>query len=159
MDVAMADPRALGLSLGGEDYASALGVTRTKEGNEIAFGRAMVVNASMAVGLSAFDTPFTTIQDLDGLAEDAERAKADGFLGKLCIHPMQIEPVNRIFSPSAEEVAWARSIVDGFAAAEAAGVGVVAINGKMVDAPTVHRAHCILDLAGSIHPATERVSC
>ncbi len=87
-----------------------------------------------------------TLDDPDRLAADVDRARRLGFGGKLCIHPRQTEAVNRGFSPSEAEVAWARRIVE---ASEKAGVGAFRVDGKMVDRPVLERAQAVLE---SIEP-------
>jgi citrate lyase subunit beta/citryl-CoA lyase len=84
----------------------------------------------------------TGLDDPDGLRADASRARALGFGGKLCIHPKQVSVVNRAFSPSAEDVAWATRVLD---ASTAAGGAAVAVDGRMVDLPVILRARRIID--------------
>jgi len=83
-------------------------------------------------------------RDTAGLEEQCRLARALGFRGKACIHPGQIETINRVFSPSADEIAWARGVVDAF---EGQNEGVLAVNGTMVDKPVVDRARRVLEEA------------
>jgi len=101
-----------------------------------------VLLMAAAAGLPAIDTPWPNPRDPAGLAREAAEAAADGFAGKLCIHPDQIAPVNAAFSPSAERVAWARRVRAGFAANPDA--GVFALDGKMIDRPHLKLAERIL---------------
>ena len=87
------------------------------------------------------DGPTTAFDDEALLRADAQRARRLGFGGKLCIHPRQVAVVNACFTPSADEVAWARGVVDADAGA---GGAAVAVDGKMVDRPVVLRAQSIL---------------
>jgi citrate lyase subunit beta/citryl-CoA lyase len=135
--------------LGGEDLVRDLGAVRSKEGLELAHARAQMVLAARAAGALAIDTVFTDLADLDGLLEEAREARSLGYSGKLLVHPAQIEPVHRAFAPSAEEVAQARRVLEAFAAAEARGDGVLALDGQMIDSPVVARAREVLALAGS----------
>ncbi len=103
----------------------------------------MLLSAA-AAGVAALDTPWPDPRDADGLAREAAVAARDGFAGKLCIHPAQIGPVNAAFTPSQEQVAWARQVRDGFAARP--GAGVLTLDGKMVDKPHLKLAERILSL-------------
>ena len=145
----MARMNVRALFLGGEDLVRDLGAVRSKEGLELAHARAQMVLAARAAGALAIDTVFTDLADLDGLLEEAREARILGYSGKLLVHPAQIEPVHRAFAPSAEEVAQARRVLEAFAAAEARGDGVLALDGQMIDSPVVARAREVLALAGS----------
>ena len=145
--IATASSHNVALAIGLEDYTADLGVQRTKEGTESFFARSMVVNAARAAGLQALDTVFSDVNDMDGLRQSALEARALGFEGKGCIHPRQIDIVHQAFAPSPEEIAKAVGIVRAFEEAERRGSGVVALDGKMIDAPVVKRAQKIVDLA------------
>lgn len=107
--------------------------------------RAMLVLASQRAGLPApIDGVFTAIGDEHGLARYARRARQHGFSGQLLIHPSQVTTAAAAFTPSAADIAWARSVTR---LAEAAGGGVVVLDGRMVDAPVMARAQRILALA------------
>ena len=85
-----------------------------------------------------------------GLQADAIRAKQLGFQGKLCIHPNQIEVVNRVFSPQPEEVRQALKIIEAFEKAETAGQGAIQVDGKFIDYPVVVRARKVLQIAAAL---------
>src|SRR5207249_7622680 len=88
--------------------------------------------------------PWLRSQDLDGLRAFAQRSRDDGFRGMLLIHPTHVETVNHVFTPTADEVTWARGIVASAGEAEAAGRGAYARDGQMVDEAVVRRARRIL---------------
>jgi citrate lyase subunit beta/citryl-CoA lyase len=90
------------------------------------------------------------LKDREALIADAARAKALGFQGKLVIHPNQVEPCNKIFSPLPEEIKKAEKIVKAFEEAEAEGTGVIQLEGKFIDTPVVKRSKDILALAAAI---------
>jgi citrate lyase subunit beta/citryl-CoA lyase len=90
------------------------------------------------------------LNDIDALKNDAQRSKQLGFQGKLCIHPNQIEPCHVIFTPSREEISFARRVVDAFEAEEAGGSAAIQVDGKFVDYPVVERCRRILQLAAII---------
>jgi citrate lyase subunit beta/citryl-CoA lyase len=138
--------RVLAFCFGAEDLSADLGIDpRRPDGSyppPVAQARAAVLLMAAAAGLPAIDTPWPNPRDPAGLAREAAEAAADGFAGKLCIHPDQIAPVNAAFSPSAERVAWARRVRAGFAANPDA--GVFALDGKMIDRPHLKLAERIL---------------
>jgi citrate lyase beta subunit len=106
-----------------------------------------MVNAARASGLLAFDGVFTGIGEEAGLAAEAAQAVELGFDGKSCIHPSQLEGVNRAFSPSAGDVAHARGLVEAHRAAMAEGKAVATFKGKMVELLHVAEAERTLRLA------------
>jgi len=105
------------------------------------------VLAARAHGLLAFDSVFNAFEDEAGLLAECRRAADLGFDGKTLIHPRQIEPCNRAFSPSPEEAAWARRVVEAFAAPEAAGKGAIRLEGRMVERLHLIQAQRVLKLA------------
>jgi len=141
--------RVVGLCFGAEDLSADLGINpRTAEGlypAAIAQARAAVLLTAAALGLPAIDTPFPDPRDPDGLAREAGTAAVDGFAGKLCIHPGQIEAVNAAFTPAAGRIAWAVAVRDGFATNP--GAGVFTLDGKMIDRPHLRLAERILAMA------------
>ncbi len=153
-EMAKSSRRVRALCLGGEDLARDLGAVRTREGQELAHARAHTVLAARAAGALAIDTIYTDLADLDGLLAEARQARQMGYSGKLVIHPNQIEPVHRAFSPTQERVSHARRVLEAFEAAKARGDGVIALDGQMVDAPVVERARELLALAENM-PAGE----
>lgn len=142
--------RLLGLTWGAEDLPAAIGATTSREvdGSYTApydVARALTLFAAHASGVAAIDTVFPAIKDEAGLAAYAARARRDGFTGMMAIHPSQVEAINAAFTPSAGEVSRAQAIVDAFAANP--GVGVLQVDGQMVDAPHLKQAKHILSLA------------
>lgn len=110
----------------------------------LAFRSQLVLASRVAELPPPVDGVTTALDDADRIEKEARRARALGFGGKLCIHPKQVAIVNAAFSPTAEQIAWARRVVD--TAANAAGAAV-AVDGKMVDAPVLARARRLLDAA------------
>jgi citrate lyase subunit beta / citryl-CoA lyase len=148
--IASADARVIALLFGAEDFTAQLGVPRTLSGDEILFARSQIVLAAAAIGADAIDTVFTNVTDGGLLEQDALRARAIGFHGKLAIHPGQIEVINRVFSPSSTEIDAARRIVDAYEAASDRDEGVVRLEDQMIDAPVVLRARRVLALAEAL---------
>ena len=145
-----ASPRICGVQLGAEDLTKEQEIQRTREGNEILYARQQLAMAARARGLDILDTPYTDIRDLEGLESDTRLVKSLGFTGKTCIHPSHIETINRIFSPSAEEIAFARGVLAAYAAAVAEGRGACMYQNKMVDKPVAERAERLLKKADAL---------
>ncbi|WP_372345727.1 CoA ester lyase [Streptomyces sp. KL116D] len=143
--ICRASPRLDGVSLGSEDYTASLGVSRTRDGRELAYARARIANAAAAAGIGAIDGPEADFRDLELFAAQAESARGVGFAGKFCIHPGQVDVAHRVFAPGDAELAWARSVREAF---EGAGAGVVTVAGMMVDRPVYLRALRTLGVMG-----------
>jgi len=137
---------------GAADYTLDMGIEMTMEGNELFYARSRIAIACRAGGIAPpIDTPFMIdLKNTEALISDAERAKELGFQGKLVIHPKQVEPCNRIFSPAPEEVARAEKTIQAFEEAEAAGTAAIQLEGKFIDYPVVKRSKDILALATAI---------
>jgi citrate lyase subunit beta / citryl-CoA lyase len=142
--------RLVAICFGAEDLSADLGISpRRADGSypaPVVFARAQVLVAAGAIGVPALDTPWPDPRDPDGLRREAEAAAADGFAGKILIHPAQIEIANAVFSPSAEQLRWAERVDAAFAANPDA--GVFALDGKMIDRPHYKLAKRILAAVG-----------
>lgn len=138
--IASARPRVTALFLGAEDLTADLRCKRTKEGREIDYARSRMVNAARAAGVDVYDTPFTDVNDDEGILLDAQYAKSLGFTGKASISPRHITAINTVFSPSKADIAYAYEVMEAIAEAKAQGKGAIALRGKMIDAPIVARA-------------------
>ena len=134
-----AHPRVAGLVLGGADLMAELGATMAWE--PLLYARSRLVHAAATTGIAVVDVPHLAIGDEAGLRDETARVQRLGFTGKLAIHPSQVAAIHDAFTPNAAEVAHAHRIV---AALDAAGGGVVVVDGKMVDAPVVRAARRIL---------------
>jgi citrate lyase subunit beta/citryl-CoA lyase len=139
-----------GLTWGAEDLPAAIGATAAREADgrytaPIETVRSLALMAAHAAGVPAIETVYPDFRDLDGLAAYAARGARDGFTGMMAIHPDQVAVINRAFTPGAAEIAAARAIVAAFAAEPQA--GVLAVGGKMVDAPHLAQARRLLERA------------
>lgn len=143
-------PRVRALMLGAEDYTADLQALRSKAGSEIAYARGRLLNACRAAGIDAVDTPFTDVNDMEGLAADARLAREMGFTGKACISPRHIDTVNRAFSPSEAEVRYAQEVLWAIEEGRRTGKGAVSLRGKMIDKPIVDRARRVLETARAL---------
>ena len=149
-EIASADSRVTAIFLGGEDFTADMRCKRTKEGTEIFYARSRMVLAARAAGVDVYDTPWTDVEDYEGLIEDAKFAKSLGFTGKSSISPRHIPFINEVFSPTEEEIQYARDVFACIEKAKAEGKGVVSLRGKMIDAPIVARARQVLEAAEAI---------
>ncbi|MDD5263400.1 MAG: aldolase/citrate lyase family protein [Candidatus Bipolaricaulis sp.] len=147
-DVAEADERVAVVAFGAEDYTRDVGARRT--GEALLFARSRVVAAAKAAGVQASDTVYADLANDAGLAEECARARDLGFDGKGAINPRQIPILHRAFSPSEDELAQARTIVDAAREAESRGLGAVAVGGRMVDQPVLERARRLIKYAETL---------
>lgn len=135
-----AHPRVCALGFGAEDHATALGVPPTPRA--LAWPAAQVVHAAHAHGracwgLAASIADFADLSHFEAAVHDA---RAMGFTGSVCIHPRQVPVLNAGFAPTADELSWARRVVEADRLARAAGQGTTQVDGRMVDRPIVERA-------------------
>ena len=145
--IASASKRVNAMLLGAEDLTADLQCTRTKEGKEIEYARGRIVVAARAAAIDVYDTPFTDVNDDEGIVTDTAFAKSLGFTGKASISPRHIDVINRIFSPTQAEVDYAYEVIDAITLAKEQGKGAVALRGKMIDAPIVARAERTISAA------------
>jgi citrate lyase beta subunit len=138
-------PRVAALVLGAVDLGLELGLEPRPDGQEVLYARSQLVVDSAAAGIrSPFDLVHVDTRDDEGLEAEARLARSLGFRGKACIHPAQIEIVNRVFSPTDEERVRARRVVEAYERGLADGRGAVALDGEMIDLPVVERARRVL---------------
>ncbi|HUJ65834.1 MAG TPA: CoA ester lyase [Acidimicrobiales bacterium] len=104
------------------------------------YARAQVVTAARVAGIDAIDSPYPAYQDPEGYRRAAARASLLGFDGKWAIHPSQIGIANEVFSPTPAEILAAKAAVAAYKSAEAAGVGAIGVDGKLVDAAHMRHA-------------------
>ena len=145
--IATASKRVGALFLGAEDLTADLRCKRTKEGNEIQYARTRLVVAARAAGVDVYDTPFTDVNDDEGIEVDAAYAKSLGFTGKASISPRHVEVINRVFSPTQKEIDYAYEVMEAIRLAKEQGKGAIALHGKMIDAPIVARAEQTIAMA------------
>ena len=137
-EIAGADPRIVMLAFGAEDFTRDVGALRTRR--SMLFARSMIVATAAATGIQASDTVYADLADEEGLIEEAALARELGFDGKGAINPRQLSIIHDAFSPTEDELAHARRVVEAAEEAEKAGSGAVALDGKMIDRPVLERA-------------------
>ncbi|MEY3524724.1 MAG: hypothetical protein RIR92_789 [Pseudomonadota bacterium] len=135
--------RLAGLTWGAEDLATAVGASTNKKDNgefddTFVLARSLCLLAAAHAGVQAIDTLSVDFRDADSLQADVQRARRQGFSGKLAIHPDQVAIINAGFTASPEELQHAQRIVDAFA--QSGGAGAVQLDGKMVDKPHLTQA-------------------
>ena len=145
-------PRVDALSWGAEDLSAAIGARRNRDEagqflEVFRYARTMTLLAATAAGVQPLDTVFVDIRDSEGLRRDCVEGAWMGFTGKITIHPNQIDTVNTVFSPSAEEIAESQELLAAFAENEKAGKMAFSFKGQMVDVPHLIRARTILERA------------
>ena len=145
--IASATKRVKALFLGAEDLTADLQCKRTKEGREIEYARTRLVMAARAAGVEVYDTPFTDVNDDEGIVMDAAFAKSLGFSGKASISPRHVEVINSVFSPTQKDIDYAYEVMDAIRLAKEQGKGAIALHGKMIDAPIVMRAQRTIAMA------------
>ena len=145
--IASARSRVAALFLGAEDLTADLQCQRTKEGREIDYARHRIVMAARAAGVDVYDTPFTDVNDDEGIRVDTEKAKSLGFTGKASISPRHVPVINEVFSPSQRDIDYAYEVMEAIRIAKEQGRGAIALRGKMIDAPIVNRAKQTIEAA------------
>ncbi len=156
--IAAARPRVIALFLGAEDLTADLRCKRTAGGLEIDYARHRMVMAARAAGVDVYDTPFTDVNDDEGIRVDAALAKSLGFTGKASISPRHIDAINEVFSPSKADIRYAYEVMDAIALAAQQGKGAIALRGKMIDAPIVTRARQTIEAANALGIRKEDVA-
>jgi citrate lyase subunit beta/citryl-CoA lyase len=143
-EMAKASPRVTAIGIGSAedgDLMNDLGCQWTPSGIELHYARSRVLLEARAAGIEyLIDGVFLGLDDEAGLVKDAEFARTLGYRGKTVIHPRQIAPVNRVFTPSEKEMAYYRAMIEAFETAEKAGSGAISFRGKMIDRAMVRKA-------------------
>ncbi len=153
-DIAKASPRVIGMALASAeqgDFMVDLGGRWTPRSLALVYPRSKLVVDARAAGVQwLVDGVFMNLKDTDMLREECLIARELGFVGKMAIHPTQVDVMHTVFSPSELEVAYARGLIAAFRDGEARGVGAVKYEGMMVDYANVRLAERTLALAGAL---------
>jgi citrate lyase subunit beta / citryl-CoA lyase len=144
-------------AFGAGDFTLDVNMAWSRTEAELAFARARIATASRAAGIEApLDTVWVDLADEERLEMSARTALGFGFQGKMCIHPKQIAPVHRVFTPGDAEVAYAERVVEAFAEAEAVGSAAIQLDGKFIDYPIRYRAQRVLEKIVAIRAKDEQ---
>jgi citrate lyase subunit beta/citryl-CoA lyase len=150
--IAAASPRVCGLMFGAEDFGRELGLPTSREGEarDMLYARSALVIAAASAHVQPVDGVWVDLKDMDGLIGFARQSRRLGFSGMSSIHPSQIDPINKQFSPTVDEIAYAEKVVQAFEEANARGDGSIALGGQLIDRPIVERARRTLEMAASL---------
>jgi citrate lyase subunit beta/citryl-CoA lyase len=156
--IAAATDRLVAMNIGGEDFALETGMEPSEA--TLLMPKQQMIFAARAAGIMplGFIDSLAAYADLDAFATMVRRSRQFGFMGAGCIHPSQVPIVNRSYSPSPDEVAYATRVVEGNAVHAAAGRGSWSLDGKMIDVPVVVRAQRLLERAAAIAAREARTS-
>ncbi|OGQ81172.1 MAG: hypothetical protein A3F90_03680 [Deltaproteobacteria bacterium RIFCSPLOWO2_12_FULL_60_19] len=150
--IAACSPRVIGLMFGAEDYGREMGLPTRREGEaqELLYARSAMAVAAASAHVQAVDGVWVDLKDMDGLGGFARQSRRLGFSGMSLIHPSQIDPINSVFSPTPEEIEYARQVVQAFEEANARGDGSISFGGQLIDRPIVERARRTLEMAKTL---------
>ena len=123
------------LLFGGVDMSADLGCNG--DWLSLLYARSRVVHAAAGAGIDSIDVPFLDLEDMEGMRNEAQKSKNLGFSGKGSIHPKQIESLNKVFTPSSEEIAYANKVIKAF---NEASDGLVVVDGKLIEKPVLRTA-------------------
>lgn len=141
-DIARASPRIDALFFGGVDMAAELRCQNAWE--PLLYARSRIIHAAASIGVDAIDVPFLDLEDPEGMAQEARKARDLGFSGKGAIHPKQIPILNNVFTPDEARVAYARKIITAF---EEADTGLVVVDGKLIEKPVLREMYRIVAIS------------
>ncbi|MGY0569831.1 aldolase/citrate lyase family protein [Bradyrhizobium sp. RDM12] len=148
VSIATASPRMIAIALAGFDYLVDMHTKRSKGWQpELFYARAAVLHAARAARIDAFDVVYGNVSDDDGFLREVKIAKRLGFNGKSLIHPKQVELLHKAYAPTTEEVSRAKRVIAAADEAHRKGLGVVSLDGKMIDPPVIEEAEMTLQLA------------
>lgn len=144
--IATASKRMIGIALAGFDYVMDM-QTERGDGTELFYARCAVLHAARMAGIDAFDVVWSDLNNEEGFLKEVELIKRLGFNGKSLINPRQIELLHNAYAPTEEDVEYAQRVIAAADKAEREGLGVISLNGKMIDAPIVNHAKRVLQKA------------
>ncbi len=146
--IAMASKRLIGIALAAFDYVMDM-QTQRGDGSELYYARCAVLHAARFAKIDAFDAVFSDVNDDEGFLKEVDLIKRLGFNGKSLINPRQIELLHNAYAPTDEEVDYSRRVVAAAEDGEKQGLGVISLNGKMIDAPIIEHARMVLRRAAA----------
>jgi len=150
--IATASPRIVGIIFGAEDFGREIGLPTVREGEarDLIYARSAIVIAAASAHVQAVDGVWVDLNDSQGLLDFAKQSRQLGFSGMSCIHPSQIDAINKTFSPTAEEIDYCQKVLQAFEEANVRGDGSIAFGGQLIDRPIIERARRTLDMAKSL---------
>lgn len=148
VDIATSTPRLVAIALAAFDYVMDMGTSRG-DGTELFYARCAVLHAARVAGIVAYDVVWSDINNEEGFLKEVQLAKGLGFNGKSLVNPRQIELLHQAYSPTRKEVEHAHEVIAAAEEAESRGLGVVSLNGKMIDGPIIDHARKVVALSAS----------
>jgi len=156
--------RVIGVSFGAGDYSreigAGMGVTSLSPEEYFLMAshpRSCIALAARAAGILAIDSPFFgLVIDIEGLIKESRKVKLIGFTGKLLVHPRHVDSVNQVFSPSKDEIDFARRVIKAYEEAKAKGLGATSLGGRMIDYGSYRRALNLISIAEKISEREKR---
>ncbi|WP_410014649.1 citrate (pro-3S)-lyase subunit beta [Sodalis sp. C49] len=144
--IARCSPRLIGIALAAFDYVMDM-QTERGDGTELFYARCAVLHAARAAGIDAFDVVYADINDDAGFLREVDLVRKMGFNGKSLINPRQIELLHNAYAPTQEAVDYAERVIQAAEEGERNGLGVISLNGKMIDGPIINHAQVVLERA------------
>ncbi|WP_392562659.1 citrate (pro-3S)-lyase subunit beta [Orbus sturtevantii] len=146
VSIAKSSSRMIAIALAAFDYLVDM-QTERGDGQELFYARCAVLHAARVAKIDAFDVVYSNVNDDEGFLREVKLIKQLGFNGKSLINPRQIELLHNAYAPSQKDLDSANEIVAAALEGERQGLGVVSLNGKMIDAPIITRAKMVIELA------------
>lgn len=146
-EICTSSRRMMGIALSAGDYTRTMHARRTSKGAELFGARSQIVIAARAAGVMCFDTVHTDLNDMEGFIAETELIRDMGYDGKSVISPKQISVIHDVFTPSEKEIEHAAHVIEAVRENEEKGVGVLLVDGKMVDIAWVDGCKRVLELA------------
>ncbi|ASN85396.1 MULTISPECIES: citrate (pro-3S)-lyase subunit beta [Pectobacterium] len=144
--IARSSERMIGIALAAFDYVMDM-QTERGDGTELFYARCAVLHAARAAGIDAFDVVYSNVNDDAGFLKEVDLIRRLGFNGKSLINPRQIELLHNAYAPTQDEVDYSHLVIKAADEGERAGLGVISLNGKMIDGPIIDHARSVLGRA------------
>ncbi|MEQ9945355.1 citrate (pro-3S)-lyase subunit beta [Pectobacterium aroidearum] len=144
--IARSSERMIGIALAAFDYVMDM-QTERGDGTELFYARCAVLHAARAAGIDAFDVVYPNVNDDAGFLKEVDLIRKLGFNGKSLINPRQIELLHNAYAPTQDEVDYSHLVIKAAEEGERAGLGVISLNGKMIDGPIIDHARRVLERA------------
>ncbi|MCW1825359.1 citrate (pro-3S)-lyase subunit beta [Enterobacter asburiae] len=142
--IAKSSDRLMGIALAAFDYVMDM-QTERGDGTELFYARCAVLHAARGSGIDAFDVVYADVNDEAGFLKEVDLIRRMGFNGKSLINPRQIEILHNAYAPTQEEVDYAERVIAAAEEGERNGLGVISLNGKMIDAPIINHARVVIE--------------
>ncbi|WP_392552737.1 aldolase/citrate lyase family protein [Orbus wheelerorum] len=143
VSIAQSSPRLIGIAIAAFDYLVDM-QTQRGDGSELFYARCAVLHAARVAGIDAFDAVYSDVDNDEGFLKEVELIRHLGFNGKSLINPRQILPLHNAYSPTQEEVDYARQVIAAAEEGEKRGLGVISLDGKMIDNPIINSARRVI---------------